>query len=69
MLTDVMMPGISGIQLAEIVRAERPDLKIVCMSGYPGAEDHEVLKAGLSYLQKPFTAEALATIVASALAR
>jgi two-component system cell cycle sensor histidine kinase/response regulator CckA len=69
MLTDVMMPGISGIQLAEIVRAERPGLKIVCMSGYPGGVNHDLLKAGLSYLQKPFTAESLATIVASAFAR
>jgi two-component system cell cycle sensor histidine kinase/response regulator CckA len=69
LLTDVMMPGISGIQLAEIVRAERPELKIVCMSGYPGAVDHDLLKAGLSYLPKPFTTEALATIVAGALAR
>ena len=69
LLTDVMMPGISGIQLAEIVRAERPELKIVCMSRYPGAVDHDLLKAGLSYLPKPFTTEALATIVAGALAR
>lgn len=34
-LTDVMMPGMSGFQLAETVREQYPSVKIVLMSGYP----------------------------------
>ena len=33
-LTDVVMPGISGLELAKILRGQRADLKILCMSGY-----------------------------------
>jgi CheY-like chemotaxis protein len=51
------MPGMDGRQLAEQVRAARPDIKVVFMSGYP---DDEVLRRGVqqdqvAFLEKPFT--------------
>jgi len=57
LVTDVMMPGISGPQLADRLTARRPDLKVLFVSGYPhdllerhGAFDHE-----RNFLRKPFT--------------
>lgn len=55
-LTDVVMPGVSGPDLAERLRGTRPGLPIVFMSGYPG---REVERLGMSpsdpFLAKPFT--------------
>lgn len=61
MLTDVVMPGMSGRELAEHVCRERPDLRVVYMSGH-GAE--EIHRTGLheeevEFLQKPFTPDSL----------
>jgi len=66
LLTDVVMPGINGRVLAERLTAQRPDLKVVFMSGY--TED-TVLEARdqVHFLQKPFTPDALRTIVRRAL--
>jgi PAS domain S-box-containing protein len=55
LVTDVIMPGMSGRQLADRLVAARPDLKVLYMSGYP--EDAIADMAGLgrhSFLQKPF---------------
>ncbi len=61
LLTDVVMPQMSGPELAKQVKARRPQLKVLCMSGY--AEDatvrHGVIDAGLPFLQKPITVEGL----------
>ena len=57
LLTDVVMPGITGRELAHRLRVLRPELRVLCMSGYNdavGDPDPEI-----AYLQKPFTAEAL----------
>ena len=56
LVTDVVMPKISGPDLAE-----RLDLPVLFMSGYTGAliEQHELLKPGMAYIQKPFTADEL----------
>jgi PAS domain S-box-containing protein len=53
LLTDVVMPRISGPELAE-----RLGLPVLFMSGYTGdlIEQHELLKPGMAYIQKPFTA-------------
>jgi PAS domain S-box-containing protein len=69
LLTDVIMPGMSGPQLAEEVRAARPDLPVLFMSGYtagtlPG--DHH-LAADAPLVRKPFTAGALLAQLASAI--
>jgi signal transduction histidine kinase/CheY-like chemotaxis protein len=56
-LTDVVMPGMSGRDFADQVTAATPGLKIVFMSGYPDevAADLGVLGPETNYLQKPFT--------------
>ena len=55
----------SGRQLAEQLHAEKPDLKIIYMSGYPGevAGRGLELREGDSFLQKPFLPARLAQIV------
>lgn len=61
LLTDVVMPGMSGRELAIHVQTARPDIRIVYMSGY--SEDmigrHGILQVDDNYLQKPFTSAAL----------
>ena len=60
-LTDVVMPGLSGADLTQQLIEQRPALKVIYMSGY--TEDaivhHGVLKPGIAFLHKPFTAETL----------
>jgi PAS domain S-box-containing protein len=62
LLTDVIMPGLSGPQLAERLARERRDSKILYMSGYTDAAiiHHGVLEPGIWYLQKPFSPGGLA---------
>jgi CheY-like chemotaxis protein len=71
LLTDVVMPGMTGLELARRVSALRRGLPIVLMSGYAeeglpraAAADHE-----LGFLAKPFTNEALLARVREALVR
>jgi len=64
-LTDVVMPGMGGRELAQHLSVIKPNLKILFISGYI---DDVGLHAGLeegstSFLQKPFTPEALARAV------
>jgi two-component system, cell cycle sensor histidine kinase and response regulator CckA len=61
LLTDVIMPGMNGRQLADALLAVRPDLKVLFTSGYPAdAIARHGVGAGIAYLQKPFSPEALA---------
>jgi two-component system, cell cycle sensor histidine kinase and response regulator CckA len=69
MLTDTVMPAMSGPELAERLRAHRPDLKVVYMSGY---SDEAIVQRGafegnMGFVQKPFTVEGLALAVRTAL--
>ncbi len=61
LLTDVVMPQGGGKQLADRVRAERPDLKVLFMSGYTDEviSRHGIVEQGVRFLQKPFTLETL----------
>jgi len=61
LLTDVVMPQMSGPEVAEKLTVVRPEIKVLYMSGYP---DHPVfsqggVKRGTAFLQKPFTPNVL----------
>ena len=62
LLTDVVMPGLSGRELAEALRRRHPDLKVLFQSGYTGevVARHGLLQADVALLQKPLTLDALA---------
>lgn len=63
LLTDVIMPEMNGVQLAEIVRRRhQPGLRIMFMSGYVGNTEtvRRVQEHNLPFLEKPFTMTALA---------
>jgi PAS domain S-box-containing protein len=61
LMTDVVMPHISGLELAERLTAERPALKVLFMSGYNDSRGIETaLGSGRALITKPFTPEALA---------
>lgn len=71
LLTDIIMPRMSGRELAETLQASRPNLAVLYMSGY--ADDviarHGVLDSSTALVQKPFTADTLARKVRAALDR
>jgi len=69
LLTDVVLPQMSGRAVAEAVTARRPAIKVLFMSGYTddAIVHHGMLDAGLAFLQKPFTAQALAERVRAVL--
>ncbi len=70
MVTDVIMPGLSGDQLASQLSALRPEMKVLYVSGYTDdtIARHGVLEPGLAFLQKPFSPRALALKVSEVLA-
>ena len=70
LLTDVVMPEMTGVELARRIRELRPGITVLLMSGY--ADDDvldEIVSSGLPFVPKPFTAQTLTDRVAEALAR
>ena len=68
-LTDVVMRHMSGPELVERLNASHPTLRVVYMSGYTGEliAEREVLKRGITLLEKPFTRTALLNTLHTAL--
>jgi signal transduction histidine kinase/CheY-like chemotaxis protein len=62
LLTDVVMPEMSGRELAEVFARIRPEVPVLFMSGYTddAIVRHGVLRPNIAYLQKPFSPDALA---------
>jgi two-component system cell cycle sensor histidine kinase/response regulator CckA len=69
LLTDVIMPGMSGKKLADVLLTERPGIGVLYMSGYTDGEiaTQGVLEQGTAILRKPFTRDELMRQVENAL--
>jgi DNA-binding response OmpR family regulator len=65
LVTDVVMPGMSGKKLVEELRREAPGLRVVYISGYPQEElgRNRELEPGVAFLSKPFSGATLAAKV------
>ncbi len=61
-LTDVVMPKMSGSELTNRLKVHHPKLKVLYMSGYTdnAIVHHGVLGKGINYIQKPLTVDGLA---------
>ncbi len=70
LVTDVIMPGMNGRELADRLQASYPGLKVLYMSGYTAnvIAHRAVLEEGVCFIQKPFSKQALAAKVREALA-
>lgn len=68
LLTDVVMPGLSGPELVHLVRARWPSIRVLYMSGYADDEIKD-LDQDAGFLQKPFTPSELTAKIADILAR
>ena len=60
LVTDVMLPGMSGPELARTIRIDSPSTRVLFMSGYAGALLKDEDMAGAEFLQKPFDAKTVA---------
>jgi DNA-binding response OmpR family regulator len=65
-ISDLRMPGASGIEIAEWIRRERPETRVVVISGFVrDAEEVAILAAGARLLRKPFGAADLLSLLAA----
>jgi CheY-like chemotaxis protein len=72
LLTDMVMPeGMTGLELAEKIRAEKPDVRVIISSGYTAeiTDAAALATAGLVYLPKPYQTPLLARVVRQCLDR
>ena len=68
-LSDVMMPGVGGVILAERLREMHPDVPVMLMSGYGEADSvqNQLVQHGVAFLQKPFNAALLTAAIRAVL--
>ncbi len=68
-ITDLMMPGLSGLDLLKALKDKRPDVRVIMVTGYPSIESAvQSIKFGaFDYIPKPFTPNDLRSLVARAL--
>ena len=71
MLTDVIMPGMTGKQTADRLKLVRPEMKVIYMSGHTDEviSRRGMLDAGIDYIGKPFTPESLLRKIRSVLGK
>jgi two-component system cell cycle sensor histidine kinase/response regulator CckA len=71
LVTDMVMPGLNGLKLIQEFSPLHPGAGILVMSGYndAGLSDSEIRRRGISYIQKPFLPQLLATRVREVLDR
>jgi PAS domain S-box-containing protein len=64
-LTDLVLPGMGGSELADLIKAVQKNIRVVFMSGYSDMPyiQEKISQPGFAYLQKPFTTEALTKTV------
>jgi CheY-like chemotaxis protein len=67
LLTDIVLPGLNGRRLADLLSPERPSMKVVFASGY--FDERGILEPGSDFIQKPFNPETLARTIRRALDR
>ncbi|MFO0670486.1 MAG: PAS domain-containing protein [Polyangiaceae bacterium] len=67
LVSDVLMPDMNGRELANVLRAANPELKVLFMSGFPAGVSLALPGEPLHFLQKPFTTDALLASVRGAL--
>ena len=62
LLTDLIMPGMSGQELVEQLASQYPGIRLLCMSGYTTdlVADHGILRPGIHFIAKPFSPASLA---------
>ncbi len=68
-VTDLVMPGLDGWDLIEVLTRYRPELPIVAMSGTATVDRERLRREGLEFLAKPFAPDRLQAVVAAALHR
>lgn len=69
LLTDVVMPQLNGRRLAELLQPERPEMKVIYISGYTNDAiiRNGILNEEVSFLQKPFSSAVLAHTIRESL--
>ena len=67
-LTDLVMPGIDGFDVVEVLAQHHPDLPVVCMTGYASRVDGKRLHPNTPLLAKPFTPEDMRATIAPLIA-
>ena len=66
--SDIVMPGLSGIELGRELRARWPDLPVILTSGYSQAFAEQGV-SGLNFLHKPYSVDQLSGLLVQALGR